>query len=116
LKNVGVRHCALNWNDANALMADDDLVPPFYIEKLHRVCSASISIQGNRAIHHGWTHFNLFAVESNKSLLIRGHVKISRKNSVRRSVGQAGVRALGNFRPVLPQSQNQFIERFACFG
>jgi len=49
-------------------------------------------------------------------LLIGSDIEIARENSIRRGPGQMRVSAFDNFGAVLPQPQNEFVERFSCLG
>src|SRR5204863_5108980 len=68
LKNVGVRGRSLHWDDADALVANDNLVTCVDIEKLHRTGRALLGIDSDRAVHHGGAHLDLLAIEPDERL------------------------------------------------
>jgi hypothetical protein len=49
-------------------------------------------------------------------LLVGCNIEIARENSIRGGPGQLCVSAFDNLGTVLPQSQNEFVERFSCLG
>src|SRR5207245_9945089 len=75
-----------------------------------------LSIHRNGADHHGRPYFDLIAIKSDKGLLVGRHVEVARKNPVSRSWGELRICAPGHFSAVLPESQNQCIERFTCLS
>ena len=97
-------------------MPDYDFIVLFDVEKFHRSGGAFFSINRNCTVHHRGPDFDLLLVESNERLLVGGHIKIARENSVRWRLGQLCLSAFDNFGAVLSQSQNQFVERFTGFS
>src|SRR5438552_7627245 len=81
LKNVGVRGRSLHWDDANALVANDNLITCVDIEKLHRTGRTLLGVDSDRAVHHGGAHLDLLAIEPDERLLVRCDVKIVRENT-----------------------------------
>ena len=75
-------------------MSHDNLVAFIDVEKLDRSGSALFSVNCNCAVHHGGPDFDLFALESNKCLLVGCHIEIGRKNSVLRRLPQLRVGAI----------------------
>src|SRR5439155_8893393 len=55
-------------------------------------------------------------IKPDERLLVRRDVEIARENALRRSWSEMGVGLFGYFGAVLPQTQNQFVERIGCFG
>ena len=113
LKNVGARGRSLHRDDANALVANDNLVTFVHIEKLHRSSRALLSIKRDRAVHHRGPHLDLFAVESDKCLLIGRDIEVVRENAIVGRLRQLHVSAFHRLGAVLPQAEDQFIELFA---
>ena len=116
LKEVGARRRTLNRNNTNPVMSHHNLIALADVEKLDRPGSAFFSVNRNCAVHHGGTDFDVFALKSNKCLLVGCHVEIGRKNSVRRRLRQLRIGRFGDLGAVLSQAQDQFVERFARFG
>src|SRR6202030_1458499 len=59
-----------------------------------------------------WMHFNFFAIESDEGLLVGRDIKIGRQNSVRRCRCELHVHLFSDFCAMLPESQDELIERF----
>src|SRR5438093_5900197 len=106
LKEVRTRRRALNRNNTNSVMSYHDLIGLTDVEKLDRSGSASFSVNRSCAVHHGGPDFDVFALESNKCLLVRCHVEIGRKNSIRWRLRQLHIGRLGNLGSVLSQAQD----------
>ena len=97
-------------------MAHHNFVSFVDVEELHRARRRSFAIDRDGAIHHRAMHLDFFAADTHKRLLIRRHVKVSRENAIGRRLGQLHIRALAQFSAMLPETQQQFIQRFACLG
>ena len=97
-------------------MTDYDFIVFADVEELYRSGGAFLSVNCNRAIHRRRPDFDLLAVKSNECLLVGCDIETARKNSVRGGPGQLRVGAFDNFGAVLPQPQNEFVERLSCFG
>src|SRR5437773_1195511 len=81
------------------------------------VCTtaAPATIEHDCTVQHRRADFELSAADTHEGLLIRCHVKIGRKNSVARRERELGVAFFGDFSAMLPQAQDQIIERFTRF-
>src|SRR5438874_11955713 len=115
LKEIGARGRTLHRNNANTLMTDYDFIVFADVEELYRSGGMFLSVNSNRTIHHRRPDFDLLAVKSNERLLRGCDIEIPWGNSIRRCPGHLRVGAFDNFGAVLPQPQNEFVERFSCF-
>ena len=112
LEDVGTRSRALRRRNLDSLVTDYDLHAAHNIVKFHRARAFRRAIDCDPAIHHCRFHFDLLAVDADESLLIVCHVKICRENAVRRRRRELRILVSDDFGSMLPQAQNQFIERF----
>src|SRR4029077_11697044 len=116
LKKVGMRCRTLDWHNANPLMSNNNFVTLLHIEELNRSRSAFFSIKRDRTVDHCGPHFDFLAIEAYERLLIRCHVEIARKHSVSRGAGDLRICALHYFGALLTETQDQLVQRLACFG
>ena len=72
-----------------------------------------LSIKRDCAVHHRGPHLDLFAIESDKRLLIGRDIEVVRENAIVRRLRQLDVSAFHSLGAVLPQAEDQFIEFFA---
>src|SRR5438552_16438243 len=103
---------SLDRRNANALMAGDDLHSLPHFVKFYSRGAPRFAIHRDSAIHDRGMHFDFFAIESDEGLLVGRDIKIGRKNSVRWRGCELHVHLFSDFCAVLPESQDEFIERF----
>src|SRR5712692_9217647 len=103
---------SLDRRDANALMAGDDLHYLPHVVKFYSRSASRFAIHRDSAIHDRGMHFDFFAIESDEGLLVGCNRKTCRKNSLRRRGCELHVHLFCDLCAVLPESQNELIERF----
>ena len=115
LKNIAARCRPLPRGYAHALVSNHDFHPFANIGKSHGARDFLLPIEHDCTVQHRRADFELSAADTHEGLLIRCHVKIGRKNSVARRRRKLGVPFFGDFSAMLPQAQDQIIERFTRF-
>ena len=116
LKRIGVRCGSLHRHNPDSLVSDNNLVAFFDVEKLNGTRAAFFPINRDCAIDDRGRHLDLLAVEAHKRLLVGRDVELGRKNSVGWSRRNLSVCPLHYFGALLAKTQDQLVQRFACFG
>src|SRR5262249_53033972 len=116
LKWVCVRSGSLHWHNTDPLVSDNNPVAFFDIEKLNRSRTALLPVNGDGAINDPGRHLDLLTVEANKSLLVGSDVELEWEHTVSWSGGNLSVCPLHYFGALLAKTQDELVQRFACFG
>src|SRR5215475_6373653 len=116
LKRVCVCSGSLYRHNTDSLVSHNNRVAFFDIEKLNRPRTALLPVNGDGAINDPGRHLDLLTVEANKSLLVGSDVELEWEHTVSWSGGNLSVCPLHYFGALLAKTQDELVQRFACFG